>query len=180
MCLGLLLGIFKAPWIPWEAPFNRHNEKLNSKSVKCNVLYLFRRVLEAILPNVDNLPLSLSRLWLEVVLVSRLESCRTISKLCRGMYNKPSSLGSAKGFNNDELKLLVKSVPLENQFAAIPIKWRRHTAAMLNAGWRLVFICKITDPSSKNKLFPFSFARRYKENFIIKKVCPHLQNRFFL
>lgn len=36
------------------------------------------------------------------------------------MHNKPSSLGSAKGFNNDELKLLVESVPLENQFAAIP------------------------------------------------------------
>lgn len=142
--------------------------------------YLFLRVLEAILPNVDNFSFSLSCLWLAVVLVSRLESCRTISKPCRGMHNKPSSLGSAKGFNNDELKLLVESVPLENQFAAIPMEWRRHTAAMLNAGCRLIFICKITHPSSKSKLFLFSFARRYKQIFNIKKVCPHLQNRFFL
>ena len=100
------------------------------ENAEINVVYLFLIDLDAILPRPDDLSF-VSRRWFEAVLVSCFESRRTVSRPCRGLYSEPSWLDkSPTGLNNDEAKLLVESVPYENNQRRF--LRRRHTSAIFN------------------------------------------------
>lgn len=144
--------------IPWESQFKKIIVKLIEKALIYEG-YLFLSVLDAIFPCANDLSF-VSRRWFEAVLVSCLESRRTVSNRSRGLYNKPSWLKSPTGWENDEVKLLLESVPCEN------IQWRflrTKTPSAILEMWYWVHL-QISHIRAKKRNFLLSLHHWRKNN----------------
>lgn len=135
--------------------------------------YLFLSALDAIFPCTNDCSFESCR-CLVAVLVLCLESCRTVSNLCRGLYKKLSWLKSPTGLKNGAIKLLLVSVPCENQQrflrTNIVSSHIRTKLQILSSRIR----CKKAQFSS------FSFFSRWEKYSKLLKGNSHLQNRFEL
>ena len=112
--------------------------------------YLFLSALDAIFPCTNDCSFESCR-CLEAVLVLCLESCRTVSNLCRGLYKKLSCLKSPTGLKNGAIKLLLVSVPCENQQRFL----RTNIAAILEQSYRY---CLRASAVKKHNFLRFLFS----------------------